>query len=241
MQEILQKFGLSQSEAKAYLALIELGSSLAGDITKKANINRSNCYDALQRLIERGLVSYVIKANRKYFQPETPLKFLELVKEEENQLKNKETEIKEVIPRLIEKSKISAEKPEATMYKGKKGIKSIFEDILKYKEYNAFGSSGRFKEFLGHFFTQFQKRVKENKIKCKLIEPEKVRGTDIVAHAETRFLPNEYITLISTIVYGNKVAIISWIDNPIGFLLDDKQTADSYRTYFRFMWDRGKR
>ncbi len=107
MEEILKKFNLSQSETKAYLALLELGASLAGDITKKANINRSNCYDAIQRLIEKGLVSYVIKANRKYFQAETPQKFLELLKEEENQLRTKEEEIKKVLPQLIAKSKIS--------------------------------------------------------------------------------------------------------------------------------------
>ena len=240
MQETLKKFGLSQSETKVYLALIELGASLAGDITKKANINRSNCYDALQRLMEKGLVSYVIKANRKYFQAETPQKFLELIKEEENQLKNKEKEIKEILPQLIEKSKISGEKPEATIYKGKKGIKSIFEDILKHKEYWVFGSSGKFKEVLGPFFSLFQKQVKKNKIKCKLIASEKVRNTDIIIHAETRYLPKEYITLISTIVYGNKVVIISWTENPTGFLLEDKQTADSYRIYFNFMWKNAK-
>jgi sugar-specific transcriptional regulator TrmB len=241
MHEILQKFGLSQSETKAYLALIELGASLAGDITKKANINRSNCYDALQRLMEKGLVSYVTKANRKYFQAETPQKFLELIKEEETQLKDKEKEIKKILPELIEKSKFSAEKPEATIYKGKKGIKSIFEDILKHKEYWVFGSSGKFKEVLGPFFELFQKRVKENRIKCKLIASENVKGTEIVAHAKTKFLPKQYITLISTIVYDSKVVIISWTENPTGFLLEDKQTADSYRTYFEFMWNTARK
>ena len=241
MYEILQKFGLSQSETKAYLALIELGASLAGNITKKANINRSNCYDALQRLMEKGLVSYVIKANRRYFQAETPQKFLELIKEEETQLKDKEKEIKKILPKLIEKSKIPAEKPEATIYKGKKGIKSIFEDILKHKEYLVFGSSGKFKEVLGPFFELFQKRVKESRIKCKLIASENARGTEIVAHAETKFLPKQYITLISTIVYDSKVVIISWTENPTGFLLEDKQTADSYRTYFEFMWNAAKK
>ncbi len=241
MQEILQKFGLGQSEAKVYLALIELGASLAGDITKKANINRSNCYDTLQRLMEKGLVSYVIKANRKYFQAETPQKFLELIKEEENQLKNKKKEIKDILPQLLEKSKISAEKTEATIYKGKKGIKSIFEDILKHKEYWVFGSSGKFKEILGPFFELFQKQVKEKKIKCKLIVSESVRNTEIVTHAETKFLPKSYVTLISTIVYDSKVAIISWTENPIGFLLEDKQTADSYRSYFNFMWNTAKK
>lgn len=240
MEEILRKFGLSQSEIKVYLAILGLGASLAGDITKKANINRSNCYDAIQRLIEKGLVSYVIKANRKYFQAETPQKFLELLKEEENQLKIKEEEIKKILPQLMAKSKISAEKPEATIYKGKKGIKSIFEDILRYKEYWVFGSSGKFKEILGPFFNQFQKRIKEKNIKLKILVAENTKP-DITRHAkEIKYLPKEYISIISTIVYGNKIAIISWTENPTGFLLEDKQTADSYKTYFNFMWNKSK-
>ena len=241
MEKTLRKFGLSQSEVKIYLALIGLGASLAGDITKKANINRSNCYDALERLIEKGLVSYVIKANRKYFQAETPEKFLELIKEQEKQLKDKEQEIKEILPKLIEKSKLSIEKPGATIYKGKKGIKSIFEDVLRYKELWVFGSSGKFKEVLGPFFTLFQKRIKQNKIICKLIVSKKVRNTDITSHAKARFLSEDYITLSSILVYGNKVAIISWTENPVGFVLEDKQVADSYRTYFKFMWGIAKK
>ncbi len=66
------------------------------------------------------------------------------------------------------------------------------------------------------------------------------RGTDIVTHAVTRYLPNEYTTLISTLVYVDKVAIISWTDVPVGFLIEDKQTADSYRKYFEFMWSLAK-
>jgi sugar-specific transcriptional regulator TrmB len=239
MEETLKKFGLSQSEAKVYLSLLELGSSLAGNITKQANINRTNCYDALERLIEKGLVSFVIKANRKYFKAETPKKFLELIKEEEIQLKEKENEINKIIPELIKKS-VPREKPEAVIYQGKKGIKSIFEDILKHKEYLVFGSSGKFKEVLEDFFYQFQKRVKEKNIKGKLIVSEKVKGTDITYHAKTRYLSEGYITLSSTLIYGNKVATISWTSNPTGFLLEDKQIADSYRTYFKFMWEIAK-
>ncbi len=241
MEETLRKFGLSQSEVKVYLALIELGASLAGEITKKANINRSNCYDALQRLIEKGLISYVIKANRKYFQAETPEKFLELIREQKQHLKDKEKEIKKILPQLTEKSKLSIEKPQATIYKGKKGIKSIFEDILRYKEFWVFGSSGKFKEVLGPFFYLFKKRTKQKRIKCKLLVSEKTRDTDITINAEARFLSKNYITLSSTLVYGDKVAIISWTENPVGFVLVNKQVAESYRTYFKFMWKIAKK
>ena len=81
--EILQDIGLSVTESKVYLALLELGNALAGEITKKSQINRTNVYDALERLIEKGLVTYVISANRKVFEPVNPERLKEILEEKQ--------------------------------------------------------------------------------------------------------------------------------------------------------------
>ena len=57
MLEKLQKFGLSEKEAKIYLALLELGTATVSDIAEKAEINRSNTYVLLNSIAERDLVS----------------------------------------------------------------------------------------------------------------------------------------------------------------------------------------
>ena len=85
--DILQELGLSITESKVYLALLDLGSGLAGEITKKSQINRTNVYDALERLIEKGLVSYVVSANRKIFEPVNPERLKEILEEKEENLK----------------------------------------------------------------------------------------------------------------------------------------------------------
>ncbi len=238
---MLQKLGLNQTEIKIYRALLTLGSSLAGEITKQAQINRSQGYDALERLIEKGLVSYVIKENRKYFQIDTPQKLLELAREEERKAKENQREIQILLPSLISQFGKNRERPEAAIYRGKKGMKTIFEDVLRHKEYWVFGSSGKFKEIMDPFFTHFQKAVIKKRIKCKLLVSEKARGKNILEHAERRFLPEEYITLISTLVYGNNVAVISWSDDPIGFVIKDTKVAESYRSYFTVMWKQAKK
>src|SRR3989344_5249431 len=79
--------GLSNTEVKVYLALIDLGSGLAGDITKKSEVNRTNVYDALERLIGKGLVTYVISANRRLFEPVNPERLNELLKEKQERFK----------------------------------------------------------------------------------------------------------------------------------------------------------
>jgi len=54
MEENLSKLGLSPSEIKVYLHLIKKGSSYANRISSETGINRTNVYEALDRLIAKG-------------------------------------------------------------------------------------------------------------------------------------------------------------------------------------------
>ena len=59
MFEKLVPLGLTNTEAKIYVTLIDLGRAQAGIISRKSGIHRRSVYDALERLIEKGLVSYI--------------------------------------------------------------------------------------------------------------------------------------------------------------------------------------
>ena len=50
MYEVLEQIGLSRNESKAYLALLELGSTSAGRVAKKTRLDRANIYDSLEKL-----------------------------------------------------------------------------------------------------------------------------------------------------------------------------------------------
>src|SRR3989344_5601969 len=99
-ETFLEDAGLTKTEAKIYLALLELGPSLAGEITKKSGIHRRSVYDAIERLIEKGLVSYMKTNNRKYFEAVKPDRLLDILRE-------KEENIKSIIPELELKYKFS--------------------------------------------------------------------------------------------------------------------------------------
>ena len=65
--ETLIKIGLTDAEAKIYLVLLELGSSQAVHITSKSALHRRTVYDAIERLVEKGLVSYIRENNIKKY------------------------------------------------------------------------------------------------------------------------------------------------------------------------------
>ena len=81
MEQILQHLGLTGIEARIYYAIVELGSVMAGDISIKTGIHRRSVYDAVQRLIEKGMISYIKMNNRKYFQAVHPKKLAEIMEE----------------------------------------------------------------------------------------------------------------------------------------------------------------
>ena len=110
--QVLQEIGLSSTESKVYLALLELGSTLAGEITKKSQINRTNVYDALERLIEKGLATYVISSNRKVFEPVEPNKLKTMLEE-------KQEKLKEILPLLQSRYNEIKSNEEAIIFKSK--------------------------------------------------------------------------------------------------------------------------
>src|SRR3989344_8865095 len=109
---ILEEFGLTEKEAKLYLALLELGQSTSSDLIKKLDYYSKTVYELLEKLMKKGLVSYVIKSNIKYFEAVNPEKFLDMLKEEEDNIKEKENKLKEILPKLKKLKETSKEKQE---------------------------------------------------------------------------------------------------------------------------------
>lgn len=104
--KILEEIGLTSSEIKVYLALIELGSSKKGPIVKKAGITSSKIYEVTDKLIKRGLASYVVKDKMKYFNAAPPSRIKEYLKEKEAKIKKQENELDKLLPCLELKQKL---------------------------------------------------------------------------------------------------------------------------------------
>jgi len=236
--KILQDAGLSNTEVKVYLALLELGSALAGEITKKSEVNRTNVYDALERLIEKGLVTYVISANRKMFEPVNPEKLQVILKERQKHLDS-------IMQELQLRYKASKSKEEATIFKGKKGIKSIFEDILREnKSLFVYGAESRFTNIFPAYQRDWNKMRAKLGIKVKIIYNEKVRQRKIKERLkllEMKFLPKEYDFPSTIMIYGDKAVTIVWTELPFGFMIKSKDAVKSNMNFFEILWNVAKK
>ena len=230
--EKLKQLGFDENEVKIYLSLLELTESQAGELSKKTQINRTTVYDSLSRLIDKGFVTYVLSANKKIFRPVSPKKILASVKE-------KEKIAEELVPKLEKIYSSSPKSEEANIYHGKKGIKVILTEILSFKEYSAFGSSGGFRKYMKTDFVGFQLRKKELKIKSRVLQStasKKNKELKKVSFTTFRYLPKEYLSPSTTILYGDKIAIIVWSETPIATVIKSKEVLDSFMSYFEVLW-----
>jgi len=240
VQLALESAGLSGNEIKVYLSLLDLGSALAGEITKKSGVNRTNVYDALDRLTEKGLVSYVIQANRKYFEAAAPHKLVKYLEEKEQEIKKKKELIITILPALEKRRKLSREPQESTIYKGRQGLKSVAEDVLGTKKpIFIFGAEGQFVELFTHYAQSWHARRGKLNIPLRIIFNEKLRSVKLTADfpkTEMRFNSRFYDTPSTTWIYGDKVAIIVWSEQPLVTLIRSKDVALSYKQFFDLMW-----
>src|SRR3989338_8645462 len=176
IQPILEEIGLAGKEAKVYIALLEKGPSLAGEITKASGVNRTNVYDALDKLTQKGLASYIITANRKCFQAAEPKRFMLYLEDKQKQLEHKKKLFNKILPELQTRKKLSKQPQEATLYKGRKGLQSITEDVLNTKkDLLVFGAEGKLVEIFKHYAEQWHKRRAAANITIKIIFNEKIK------------------------------------------------------------------
>ena len=243
-EEILVKVGMTKNEIGVYLNLVKNEPLLAGQIAKLTQLNRSHIYDTLKSLIEKGLVSFIIKANRKYFKAANPKRLIAYIEEKEEKVKEEKKTIQELIPDLLRLYALPENKIEAYIYEGRKGIITVFEDILKSRteEWLAIASSGKAPETIPFYLPHFHKRRIKLKIRLKVLinddkEGEK-RGKELskMALTKVKYLPSKFITPISIYIYENKTAFVIW-NLPIALLVDNKETTDTFRNHFQILWE----
>ncbi len=228
-EKVLEKIGFSPNEIKVYLTLVDNGSSKAGKIAKLAKIDRSSCYNSLKSLIEKGLVSYVLIGQIKWFQALEPEKIVSYIEEQKE-------DVKSVLPDLIERSKYTKIEGQVRMFKGIKGIKSLFMEIIKTGEDNyVFGSEGQFSKVMPEFAMQFDRLKREKGLKTKMII-KKGRKENDYKTTQYKYFPFDVGSPAVTNVFGDKIAIIIWTDEPEGVLIENKSAAEAYKSYFDFMW-----
>jgi len=243
IEQDLQGIGLTDGETKAYLAMLELGSSTVGPIAKKSGISYSKIYEVLQRLIDKGIVSFIVKEKTRYFQAVNPGLLYRFLDRQEDEVEKNREKLKKIIPELAKRTRIFGEKEEVELFIGLKGLRTANEKMYANfaKKDNAmflYVYREEYADTVDEFYLKLAPFYKKMGIKFKGLGPKKWAKSEY-AKKTASFIDARYVDfpLPGTIdIYKDMVLQVSWGKKPIGIFIQSQEIADNYRNYFNEVW-----
>lgn len=241
-EPVLEQFGLSKNEATIYEVCLREGECSVAQIAQSSKIHRRNVYDALKRLIEKGVIFEIISQKETKYKAVDPQKFLEFIREKEELLTR-------ALPHLQSLYHEKPKKNEVYIYKGAEGWKNYMRDIIRVGEPAYFiGAKGAWLDArVKFFYPQFQREFqKQDLIFYHLFDAEvETDLPQIIPEIgeNYKFLPPRYSTEAAIDIFGDHVNIISPMS--LGKLGEDfsftvivnPDIANAFRTWFQMMWD----
>ncbi len=235
----LKELGMTNNEIEVYLSLLGSGDSPVNEIASRTGLHRQVCYDALERLTEKGFVRFVLTGNRKIFSVANPETILDYIEE-------KRERIQAILPGLIALQQKKKEETHVEVLKGKNVLRIIYKDIfstMKEKNVNMHAMGVDELKFLNTdeiTIRQYINKIRKHGLKEKLLSKESAKFFFEGTQSEYRLIPDELFNPNPTHVYGDKVAIIIWGKPMHGIIIRNKEIADANRKYFMMMWKTAK-
>lgn len=244
LESQLRKIGLSDKEARVYLASLQLGKSPAQEIAKQSGVNRATTYVILESLKDRGLISSYEQSEKTFFVAETPERLIFMVNEEVQRVSEKKQTAATILPELLSLYGSVEHKPKVKFYEGVEGLYSIQEEYLKVKSkqiHNVSNMDG-FLRHMPNVTNEYTPRRIKKGIQAQLIcvakdKPCKSVGTSKKELRETKHIrAEEFAFNVDMTVFDNKVAIESYEGKPMAVLIEDKNISSSMKAIFDFLW-----
>ena len=244
LEKILEALGLSEKEAKVYLASLELGEAAPAEIAKHAGINRATTYVIAEKLVKDGLMSQLEKDKKTYFMAENPEQLLRLLRKQEQDIKNKEQEFQKYLPELKTIFDTAGERPKVRFFEGKEGLRAIQEDFFKSKDRKieeVYSSDDLHNVFSGDDLQELFKARKAKKFKSRALyvrKDGKLPKPPLPEITEMRMVPADKFPIHSDILfYDDKVAMVSLKGKLVGAIIENKAITDTLRSIFNLAWE----
>ncbi len=244
----LKQLGFSEVESKLYLLLLKSGSITVAELAEKAKINRTATYSHINALLEKGIIAKV-KGNANKIAANPPEHLHNLVEQQAIRI----GALQEKLPTII--SSLNASllptqtnlKPETKHYRGKDGVKAIYQEILKAEKIRAYFNPGDLhKVFPGNIKLCSEALSHNPKMKVFEIAEDNQEARSCIEYSRKieerhfwKLLPPDIkLTANDILIYEGKVAIINIRDrqNITGVVLTNRDYYNNSVQLFYLLW-----
>jgi sugar-specific transcriptional regulator TrmB len=241
IEQTLKNIGLTDNEIKLYLVLLKNGPSHSGEIIQKTEFQSSVVFHLLDKLIEKGIVGYMVENKKKRYSANDPSVFKGLLEEKEKELKKTKKDLEEDIIKLKNLNNSKEQETKAIIFRGLRGIQTIQNDLLNSaKEYEMYAARDTFSKSMPKYREYFKEARVGKKIKQRIILPEDKKKPNR-KYQQKRYVPKENASPISLMLYNKKVIFFIWdSDPPLAIVLEGEKVSSSFKNMFELMWKSAK-
>ncbi|MDD3486891.1 MAG: helix-turn-helix domain-containing protein [Candidatus Moranbacteria bacterium] len=234
----LEKLGLSDKEAKVYLAVLELGEGNIAQIAKKSGVKRTTVYDIALSLKSKNLLLETMKGKKNIYSAEDPRKLDDVYDE-------RKATLKKILPELLSVMNAIEKKPRIRYFEGAEGIKEVYKDTLKYpdQEIQAWVTSEAMTKFDVEWLEKYYvpKRL-EKKIWARVIAPKTEEVVDYQERDEkslrqTRLVdPKEFPMEVEINLYGGRNIGVMAFGEQMGLVIESRKIYKTLKSIFELGW-----
>ena len=246
LNDILSQTGLSEAEDTTYSTLLSNGSMSILELSQKSSITRTNLYNILTSLEQKGLVEKDTTKKSIHYIPKPPREIEKLLELKEKHIFMAKNTFGLLIGNLQSQYNLISSKPTITYYEGFEGLKTVYQDILDSRK-NILLFRSTHDDKRNDVDTLIQKQITEQVkrgIKARVIGPPEddarqlYTTLDQLHLVDERFVTNFNFDLPAQIlIYHTKVAIITIRDEIVVTLIDNPAIAETFTILFNFIWE----
>ena len=242
IKEVLKELGLTNNEAEVYLALLQNESITANVLAGKSGLHRQAVYDALERLLEKGFASFVVKDGKRHFQAMQPGRILDYLHQQEENFRS-------VLPELDRLHGLPREDTHVEVFKGKESsiARTIYRDIVgefKKKPGEVLISGVDERKFIEADRIALEQYLRElRKLKCTeriLIEEGDTRVME-GQQSQYRYLPKDSFTSTPIFSYSDKLTVLVWGMPNYAIIIKNRNLAEAYKKQFNLIWKNSRK
>ena len=240
--DTLIDFGLSENEARVYLASLSLGSTTVLKLSKHSSINRATVYEVVEALERKGLMKKEIHGFKTLFSPEHPSRL-------KNTLDMKRAALERAIPELESKFHLKSAGSSIKYYEGLTAIKNLYNDLFnELKEfrpndfYFAISNTAEWQKLDDNYFLENHvEKFSNKKIDRRLLFTDSLETRDRKKHErnfneKVKILPKDTDIHVDMVITPYKLVTFQLHEPFVALVVENPTMINAQKEIFETLW-----
>jgi HTH-type transcriptional regulator, sugar sensing transcriptional regulator len=240
----MQKLGLSEKEARVYLASLELGASPVQDMARRAGVNRATTYVMIESLTQRGLMTSFEQGKKRLFVAETPDRLLSILRVRAREIEEQEREFRQVLPDLRSMLAASGERPRVRFFEGAEGLRAIRDEVLATDATEMLAvmdaSDRPVSVLTDQENAEYDRKLREKGIRGKMICSDRHNSAELRQkhpHWDFRCIVGNELPFTGEVTtFGNKIFAFTQTGKFIGVIIESEELAKTMHSILMLAW-----